>query len=81
MRITLHVRDEGGWPIMTADPPQLEGGDRGIRLINYARDRADEVAELCRRQRELTKKAKAEGAVRHPATFLELWRQALTGEP
>lgn len=80
MKITLHVRDEAGWPILTVDPPSLESGDR-VRVINYAQDRFREIAGLCAKQREMTKDAKAHGFVRHPSAFLDLWRGALTAKP
>lgn len=81
MKITLHIREEHGWPILTVDQPQLESGDRGVRLINFTNARANELADLCAKQRELTKQAKAGKVHRNPLTFLGLWREALTAQP
>lgn len=81
MKITLHIREECGWPILTVDQPQLESGDRGVRLINFTNERAKELAAPCAKQRELTKQAKAGKMHRHPSTFFDLWREALTAQP
>lgn len=78
MKITLHVRDENGWPVMTVDPPAFEKGDRGLRLVNFAQDRVRELETVCAKQRELTKEARRTGVIRGCPTFLKLWREALT---
>lgn len=80
MIIQIICRDSNGWPIMTVNPPIVQGGD-GIRIQNYALDRFHDLKRVCDAQREATKKAK-EGKALHRSvtTFKALMLYAILGK-